>query len=70
MDHIKNLKVKKLRVLLHYHSVSEKFKKVPNKLDILEAVNEFLRKDWESIVKRTEGGVYVVINKAAHEDDE
>ena len=42
MDHIKNLKVKELRMLLHYHFRSEKLKSSPNKVELVEAVTDFL----------------------------
>ena len=44
MDHIKNLKVKELRMLLHYHFRSEKLKSSPNKVELVEAVNDFLER--------------------------
>ena len=42
MDHINNLKLKNIRVLLHYHSGSEKLKGSPNKVERVEVVTEFL----------------------------
>ena len=38
IDHINNLKLKELRVLLCYHFGSEKLKGIPNKVDLVEAV--------------------------------
>ena len=38
MDHINNLKVKDLRVLLCYHFGSEKLKGSPNKVELVGAV--------------------------------
>ena len=35
MDHIDNLKVKDLRVLLHYHFGSEIFKESPKKVELV-----------------------------------
>ena len=42
MYHINNLKVKDLRVLLCYHSGSENLKEIPNKVEHVEAVKDFL----------------------------
>ena len=42
MDHINNLKVKNLRVILCYHFGSEKLKGCPKKAELVEAVNYFL----------------------------
>ena len=41
MDHINNLKVKDLRVLLCYHFGSEKLKGIPKKVELVEAVKYF-----------------------------
>ena len=41
MDHINNLKVKELRVLLCYHLGSEKLKGIPKKVELVEAVTGF-----------------------------
>ena len=41
MDHINNLKVKYLRVILCYHFGSEKLKGRPNKVELVEAVKYF-----------------------------
>ena len=40
MDHINNLKVKDLRVLLHYQFGSEKLKGSPKKVELLDAVTD------------------------------
>ena len=42
MDHINNLKVNNLRVLLRYHFGSENWKGVPNTVEFFEAVKAFL----------------------------
>ena len=82
MHHINDLKVKETRVILCYHFGSEKLKPRPNKVELLEAVTEFSRKDWEylvqrkrggrfeGLVKRDVGGMTVVINKSGHEAGE
>ena len=44
--HINNLKLKEIRVMICYHFGSEKLKAIPNKVELLEAVTEFLQKDW------------------------
>ena len=41
MDHINNLKVKELRLMLHYHFGSEKLKGILNKLELVEADTNF-----------------------------
>ena len=52
MDHINNLKVKDLRVLIQYHFGSEKLKGIPKKLELVEAVTEFFIEYWEGLVHR------------------
>ena len=49
MDHINNIKLKELRVLLCYHFGSEKLKGTPKKLELVEAFTEAFRKDWEGV---------------------
>ena len=46
MDHINNLKVKDLRVLIQYHFGSEKLKGIPKKLELVEAVTDFFIRYW------------------------
>ena len=41
VDHINDLKVKDIRVLLSYHFVSEKLKGIPKKVEMVEAVKYF-----------------------------
>ena len=68
MDHINNLKVKELRVLLPYHSRSEKLKGIPNKVEVMGDVPDYFRKDWEGLLQRRGGvGVSVVTNEGVHE---
>ena len=45
LDHINNLKVKDLRVLLRYHFGSENLKGIPKKVELVEAATDFFRKD-------------------------
>ena len=40
MDHINNLKVKDIWVLLHYHFRSERLKGIPKKVELVEAVTD------------------------------
>ena len=40
MDHINNLKVKELRVLLRYYCESEGLKGIPKKVELVEAVTD------------------------------
>ena len=56
-DHINNLKVKDLRVLLHYHFGSEKLKGIPKKVELVGAVKYIFRKDWDCLVQIWGGGV-------------
>ena len=44
MDHINKLKVKGLRVLLCYHVGLEKLKGIPKKMELVEAVMDFLER--------------------------
>ena len=44
MDHINNLKVKDLRVLLCYHFGSEKLKGRPKKVELVEYVRYFFER--------------------------
>ena len=41
MDHINNLKVKEIRVLLQYQFWLEKIKVIPKKVELVEAVPDF-----------------------------
>ena len=41
MDHINNLKVKDLRVLICYHFGSENLKGIPKKVELVESVKDF-----------------------------
>ena len=52
IDHINELKVEDLRVLLRYHFGSEKLKGIPKKVELVGAVKYFFRKDWGGIVQR------------------
>ena len=40
MNHINNLKVKELQVVLRYHLGSEKLKGIPNKVELAKAVTD------------------------------
>ena len=55
MDHINNLKVKDIMVLLRYHFGSEKLKGIPNKVELVGAVKYFFRKYWDGLVNRWGG---------------
>ena len=70
MDHINNLKVKDLRVLLRYHFGSEKLKGSPKKVEIVEAVKYCFIKYWYGLVQRWGGGVSVVKNEGVNEAGE
>ena len=56
MDHIITLKVKELRVILRYHFGSERLKGTPKKVEIVEAITDLFRRDWESLMQRVSGG--------------
>ena len=51
MNHINNLKVKDIRVLILYHCSTEKLKRIPNKVELVGAVKYFFRKDWDGLVQ-------------------
>ena len=51
MDHINNLKVKDLRVLLCYHFGSEKLKGIPKKVELVGIVKYFYIKYWDGLVQ-------------------
>ena len=56
MDHINNIKVKELRVIIFYYLLSVKLKGSLIKLELVEAVTDFFRKDLEGVAQRW-GGV-------------
>ena len=62
MDHINNLKVKELWVLLCYYFGSERLKGSPKKVELVEAVTDLFRGDLEVIMQRVGGGGSVVTN--------
>ena len=55
MYHINNLNVKELLVLLSYHFGSERLKVSPKKVELVEAVTDLFRRDWEGITQRVGG---------------
>ena len=63
MDHINNLKVKDLQVLLCYHFGLERLKGSPNKVELVEAVTDLFRSNWEGLIQRVAGGGSVVMNE-------
>ena len=70
MDHINNLKLKYIRILLCYHFGSEKLKGGPKKVELMEAVRYIFRKYWYGIVQRWGDAVSVVTNEGVHEAGE
>ena len=68
MDHINKLKVTELRVLLCYNFGSERLKGNPNKLELVEAVTDLFRGDWESLMQRVGGGGSVVTNEIGEKE--
>ena len=52
MDHINNLKVKELQVILCYHLGSGRLKGTPKKIELVEAVTDLFRKEWEGLTQR------------------
>ena len=63
MDHINTLKVKELRVILHYHFGPERLKGIPKKVELVEAVTDLFRRECESLMQRVGGGGSVVTNE-------
>ena len=57
MDHINNLKVKDLRVLLCYHFGSERLKGNPNKVEVVDSVTDLFIRDWEDLMQMVGGWV-------------
>ena len=51
MDHINILKIKELRVLLCYHFELERLKRSPKKVELVEAVTDLFRRDWEGLMQ-------------------
>ena len=70
MDHIKNLRMKDIRVLLQYHFRPEKLKGVPKKVERVETVTEFFRKYREVLAKREGSGMYGATDKSGHKAGE
>ena len=68
MDHINNLKVKELRVLLCYHFGSERLKGTPKKVELVEAVTDLFRRYRKSLMHRVGGGGLVVTNEKGEID--
>ena len=62
MDHINNLKVKELWVILCYHFGSERLKGTPKKVELVEAVTGLFQRYWESLMQRLSGSGLVVTN--------
>ena len=60
MDHINTLKFKELRVLLCYHFGPERFKGIPKKVELVQAVTDLFRGDWEGLMQRVGGSGLVV----------
>ena len=63
MDRINNLKIKEIRVLLLYHFSSERLKGIPKKVELVEAVTDLFRRDWEGLMHRVGEGWLVVTNE-------
>ena len=51
MVHIKNLKVKEIWVVFFCHFGSETLKGVPKKVELVEAVTNLFRRDWEGLMQ-------------------
>ena len=68
MDQINNLKVKELRVLLLYHFGLERLKGIPKKVELVEAVTDLFRRDWEGLMQRVGGGGSVVTNEIGEKE--
>ena len=59
MDNINNIKVKDPRVLLRYHLGSKKLTRTPNKVELVEAVDDFIE-SIRSVLSRGGGGVFLL----------
>ena len=70
MDYINNLKMKDIRVIICYHFRSEKLKGIPKKVELVDAVEDFL--EWIGTVFCIDGGCGVsdVTNEGVHESGE
>ena len=55
MDHINNIKVKVLWVLLRYNLGSERLKGVPKKVQLVETVTDLFQRDCYGIMQRVGG---------------
>ena len=56
MDHINNLRVKYIWVLLCYYLGLESLKWIPKKVERVEDVTDLFRREWEGITNRVGGG--------------
>ena len=70
MDHINKLKLKDLRVLLWYQFGSGKLKGIPKKLELVEAMKDFLESIGVILCRDGVGGVSGVTNEGVHEAGE
>ena len=68
MDHINNLKVKELQVILRYHFGSERVKGSPKKVELVEAVTGLFLRYWEGLMQRLGGGGLVLMNEIVERD--
>ena len=62
MDHINKLKAKELWVILCYHFGLRRLKGSPKKVELVEAVTDLFRRDWEGLMQRVGGGGLEVKN--------
>ena len=56
IDHINKIKVKELQVILSYQFGLERLKGTPKKVELVEAVTDLFRRDWEGLMQRVGGG--------------
>ena len=56
MDRINNFKVKELRVIFRYQFWSERLKRIPKKVELVEAVIDLFRREREGLMQRGGGG--------------
>ena len=68
VDHINDLKVKELRVLLHYHFGSERLKGTQKKVKLVEDVTDLFGRHLEIIMQRVGGGGLVVTNEIGEKE--
>ena len=55
-------------MLLCYHFGSERFKGIPKKVELVQAVTDLFRGDWEGLMQRVGGSGLVVTNNTGEKE--